>query len=705
MAKNTEKMEEVKEELKQEAKTETTEQAAAEKAVEKTAKKTASKPAKEKKPEQAEVPADEVKAEAAEAAADEYAAQIADLAAEKAAEKVAEMMAAKMEERLKEAEQPKTLSQKVQKRREERTETREKRREEKTEAREKSKAARHLELQERKDRLQHSKEELSDKLKSLLKHELKEKDQKEKHRAAEILGVFSAHNFYANGFTPEEMRTTLEDLGPTYVKIGQIMSSRVDLLPESYCKELEKLRQNVKELDPQIARAVIEQESGKKIEELFDEFRDEPLGSASIGQAHYAKMKDGTKVVVKVQRPLIADMMRNDYVLLKKGAAMVNAINDASDDDSEKIDLLSVIEEMEKVTEEELDFRIEAENTRFFKENCIEDETKISCPTVIDELTTERMFTMTFVDGCSIGKKDKVIAQGCDVNEIGSVIVDNYLHQVLDVGTFHADPHQGNIMVAGGIPYWIDFGMIGRITEADVGILQNLILSLLDGDMDALVNAVMSMGAASPRTNRNKLLEDVEVIFGKYMNVTSINDIDLGALLEEVIDICTKHYITLPGKYTMLVRSIATFEGVLEQLCPDLNLFELVSGKLMDRAKKSIDVSKELLSAGKDALEISKKTVRLPVLASDALNSMIKGRMKINMELTGYEEIVDKAEKTVLNIVLAVFACVLFFGSCILTTANINPKTSNGVPLIAVIGIIFSIALAIFTIRRMLKKK
>ena len=705
MAKNTEKMEEVKEELKQEARTETTEQAAAEKAVEKTAKKTASKPAKEKKPEQAEVPADEVKAEAAEAAADEYAAQIADLAAEKAAEKVAEMMAAKMEERLKEAEQPKTLSQKVQKRREERTETREKRREEKTEAREKSKAARHLELQERKDRLQHSKEELSDKLKGLLKRELKEKDQKEKRRAAEILGVFSAHNFYANGFTPEEMRTTLEDLGPTYVKIGQIMSSRVDLLPESYCKELEKLRQNVKELDPQIARAVIEQESGKKIEELFDEFRDEPLGSASIGQAHYAKMKDGTKVVVKVQRPLIADMMRNDYVLLKKGAAMVNAINDASDDDSEKIDLLSVIEEMEKVTEEELDFRIEAENTRFFKENCIEDETKISCPTVIDELTTERMFTMTFVDGCSIGKKDKVIAQGCDVNEIGSVIVDNYLHQVLDVGTFHADPHQGNIMVAGGIPYWIDFGMIGRITEADVGILQNLILSLLDGDMDALVNAVMSMGAASPRTNRNKLLEDVEVIFGKYMNVTSINDIDLGALLEEVIDICTKHYITLPGKYTMLVRSIATFEGVLEQLCPDLNLFELVSGKLMDRAKKSMDVSKELLSAGKDALEISKKTVRLPVLASDALNSMIKGRMKINMELTGYEEIVDKAEKTVLNIVLAVFACVLFFGSCILTTANINPKTSNGVPLIAVIGIIFSIALAIFTIRRMLKKK
>ena len=659
-----------------------------------------------KTPEQTEK---QIPAEAAEVAAvqapekpEESIEQIADLAAEKAAEKVAEMMAEKLAERT--APQP-TLADRMKKRREERSETREKNKAIRTENREKSKEARHQELQERKDRLQHTQAELGEKLKSLLKKEIKDKEQKEKHRAAEIIGVFSAHNFYANGFTPEEMRMTLEDLGPTYVKIGQIMSSRVDLLPESYCKELEKLRQNVKELDPQIARAVIEQETGKKIEDLFSEFRDKPLGSASIGQAHYAVMKDGTKVVVKVQRPLIADMMRNDYVLLKKGAAMINAIGEASDDDEEKLDLLSVIEEMEKVTEEELDFRIEAENTRFFKENCIEDDTKINCPTVIDELTTERMFTMTFVDGCSIGKKDKVIAQGCDVNEIGTVIVDNYLHQVLDVGTFHADPHQGNIMVAGGIPYWIDFGMIGRITEADVGILQNLILSLVDGDMEALVNAVMAMGATSPKTNRNKLLEDVEVIFGKYMNVTSINDLDLGAVLEEVLDICTRHYITLPGKYTMLVRSIVTFEGVIEQLCPDLNLFELVSGKLMDRAKKSLDVSKELLSAGKDALDIGKKTVRLPVLASDALNSMIKGRMKMNMELTGYEEILEKTEKTVFNIVLAMFACVLFFGSCILATADIGPKASGGVPLIAAVGMVFSIALAIFTLRKMLKKK
>ena len=661
--------------------------------------------------------ADESAEAVADAIAEMTAEQIADAAAEKAAKKAAEKVAAMMADKIVETTAPKeSLVEKAKKVREEkveargkkraeRTEAQKKKKEEKAEARQMSKAARHQELEDRKNRLKHTQEQLSDKMKSLLSREISEKEKKEKQRAAEIFGVFSAHNFYANGFTPIELRTTLEDLGPTYVKIGQIMSSRVDLLPESYCKELENLRANVKPLNPQIARAVIEQETGKTIDELFSEFQDKPLGSASVGQAHLAVMKDGTRVVVKVQRPLIADMMRKDYVLLKKGAALINTIGESDDSDEEKLDLLSVIEEMEKVTEEELDFRVEAENTKFFKEYCIEDETKVSCPTVIDELTTERMFTMTCVNGPTIAKKEKLVEMGVDFEELGRAIVENYLHQVLDVGTFHADPHQGNIMVQDKVPYWIDFGMIGRISESDVNTIQNLILSLLNRDLDGLVNAIMSMGLTSPKTNRNKLMEDVDIMIDKYMNVTSINDLDLSMLLEEVVDLATKHHITLPGKYTMLVRSLATIEGVIEELCPELNLFEIISGKLMERAKQSMDVSQELLSVGKEALEITKKGAKLPALTSDVLTSVLKGRLKMNMELTGYEEIVDRAEKTVLNVVLAVFACVIFFGSCILTTADINPKTSHGVPLLAVVGIIFSIGLGIFTVKKMLKKK
>ena len=548
----------------------------------------------------------------------------------------------------------------------------------------KSKDELNKELDERKKKFLHSRVEFSDKLKNLLSDEIEKFNKKEKKRSAEIMGVFAKHNFYANGFTPEELRTTLEDLGPTYVKIGQIMSSRVDMLPESYCQELGKLRQNVKELDPEIAKAVIEQETGKKIDEIFSEFRDKPLGSASIGQAHYGVLKDGTKVVTKVQRPLIADMMRKDFVLLKKLSSALDLVGETDEDgETEKmVDLYEVIDELEKVTEEELDFRIEAENTRFFKENCIDDEEKISCPAVIDELTTERIFTMTFVDGYSISKRERFIEEGYDVDEVGTIIVDNYLHQVLDVGTFHADPHQGNIMISNGKPVWIDFGMIGHVTENDINTIQKIVLSLIDMDLDDLVNGICALGASSPKTDRAKLIEDADLMMSKYMSVTNLDELDTSALLEEVMDIASKHHISLPGKLTMLVRSIATIEGVLEEFCPQLNLFSLLTDRFMERAKKSFDLKAELTAGGKEALAMGKKAIKIPVLASDALNTFVKGRTKLTLEVTGYNDLLKKGAKTIKTLVLALFACVLFIGSCILCTADVEPKTANGMPLI-----------------------
>ena len=560
-------------------------------------------------------------------------------------------------------------------------------------------------LDEKVKGLQHTTEELSENMKQLLTTELKEKKKQEKHRGAEILAVFAKHNFYASGLTPQELCSTLEDLGPTYVKIGQIMSSRLDLLPESYCSELAKLRQNVKELDPKLARAVIEQETGKKIDEIYREFRDEPLGSASVGQAHYAVLKDGRKVVTKVQRPLIADMMRQDFVLLKKLAGGFNAVAAGGEDNENQLDLLSVIEEFEKVTEEELDFRVEAENTKFFKENCIEDEEKITCPDVIDELTTERIFTMSFVDGYSVGKKDRLIKEGYDVEEIGRNIVENYVHQVLDVGSFHADPHQGNIMVTHGKPCWIDFGMIGRITEADVNIIQSMVLAILEKDVETIANSVLSMGASTSKTNRDKLIEDLDVFLDRYMSVTSLDDLDVSVLFEEICALGEKHYIKMPGKFTMLVRSLTTIEGVIEELCPSLNLFEILSAKMMDRAKKSFNLEQEIINAGKDALEVSKKAAKIPALASDLLKSAARGRMKINLELTGYETLLDKGSGMIRNIVLALFACVIFIGSCFMCMADMYPKAPGGVPVLAAIGLVFSISLGIYTIRNMTKKK
>ena len=545
--------------------------------------------------------------------------------------------------------------------------------------------------------------EMGEHLKELMKEEIEEYKKREKTREAEMIAIFAAHNYYANGFTPVELRTTLEDLGPTYVKIGQIMSSRVDLLPEAYCKELEKLRQNVKQLDPKVARAVIEQETGKKIKDLFTEFKDKPLGSASIGQVHYAVLKDGTKVVVKVQRPLIADMMRKDFVLLKKLAGLVNVVSD--NDGDQTIDLVSVLNELEKVTNDELDFRVEANNTKFFKENCIEDETRITCPTVIDELTTERIFTMTYVDGYTLSHPEKLAEDGLDPVEIGGAIAGNFVHQVLDVGTFHADPHQGNIMISNGVPYWIDFGMIGSVTEKDIDNIQSIVLSMLSLDAEGLVNGVAALGATSAKTNRDKLMEDAEAYLEKYAGTTNIADLDMSEMFDEVMDLASKHHISLPGQFTMLGRAVLAIEGVIERLCPELDLVKLLSDKMIERTKQNFDLKKSLLDAGKDLLASGKKTAKIPVLLADTLTGLSRGKTKINMELQGIDEPLENIAAFIKNIMLIVIACVLFIGSCILASVDLEPKTDNGMPLISAVGITFSIALTIFSVIRLSKKK
>ncbi len=539
-------------------------------------------------------------------------------------------------------------------------------------------------------------------LRQLIADDIEAFKKREKTRVTEIIGIFAAHNYYANGFSPVELRTTLEDLGPTYIKIGQIMSSRVDLLPEDYCKELEKLRQNVKPLDPAVARAVIEEETGMPIDEIFSEFRDEPLGSASIGQAHYGVLKDGTEVVTKVQRPLIADMMRQDYVILKKLAGLVNIV--ADDEGGQTIDLISALDEMEKVTNEELDFRIEAEHTKFFKENCIEDEDVISCPTVYDELTTERIFTMSFVKGVSVAKKDKIIENGWDIESIARAITENYIHQVLDVGTFHADPHQGNIIVSEGKPYWIDFGMIGHVTSKDIDTMTTVILALISADAPGVIDCIYSMGIDMSGVDRDKLTDDAESMLKKYANVKSINDIDVAVLLDELMSLVDKHNIKIPSEYTMLGRSLITIEGVIEELCPTLDLFTILTEKMKERTKQSFDLKQIITDVGKGTIKLTKKTLQIPGLAADALAALSKGKMRMNVEFTGLDEPLAKIGEFVKYIVLSILACVLFIGSCILCSVDIEPKMDNGMPAIAVVGIVFSIALAIYSVRKMSRK-
>lgn len=187
----------------------------------------------------------------------------------------------------------------------------------------------------------------------------------------------------------------------------------------------------------------------------------------------------------------------------------------------------------------------------------------------------------------------------------------------------------------------------------------------------------------------------------KYMNAKSISDINMTEVFDEIMGVAAKNHISMPGRFTMLARSVTTMEGVIEQLCPDLNIFELLYKKMKEHMRKNFSLKREIAEMGRTVIDAGRKTAKIPVLASEALDNMVKGKMKMNMELTGWEEPLDRLSHIIKYSVITLVACVLFVGSCILCTTDFLPKLSNGMPLIAVAGLVFSIALAVFSVKKL----
>lgn len=271
-------------------------------------------------------------------------------------------------------------------------------------------------------------------------------------RFLDILKVLKKHHL-AKGMTPEKLKEIFEDLGPTYVKLGQIMSMRSDMLPEIYCDELKKLRTEVKPMEYSLVKQVIQQELGRPLESVFSKVQETPLGSASIAQVHLAVLSSGGQAVIKVQRPHIREMMERDIHLLKKAAKFLKVAMGTGD----LIDFNTILDELWKTSQEEMDFIREAENLLTFYENQ-RDISYITCPQVFTKLTTPRLLTMSYIDGIQIDHMAALKSAGYDLTEIGEKAAENYCKQILEDGFFHADPHPGNLWISGGRIAWLDLG-------------------------------------------------------------------------------------------------------------------------------------------------------------------------------------------------------------------------------------------------------
>lgn len=519
----------------------------------------------------------------------------------------------------------------------------------------------------------------------------------ESKRLEEILGVIKKHKIVKNGLTPENLRSILEDLGPTFIKIGQIMSSRTDILPKEYCEQLEMLREDVKPLPIETIREEIENELGKKIEEVFSSIDEKPLGSASIGQVHSATLLDGRKVVIKVQRPFVAEIMMKDFALLNNAATMLKLapVNNT-------IDFKMVLKELEEVSKDELDFRIEAGNTAQFYEN-MKDIKYVTCPIIEKDLTTQRIMTMSYVKGFSIGNLEKLDENGYDRKEIAIKLVTNYMKQVIDDGLFHADPHQGNILIDEGQIVWLDMGMVGHLSKKEAGIIRTAITAVSRKDVNLMKNAVLSFGKVNGEINHPKLFADIDEIMDKYCS-SSIEELDIGALLDDIIALATKHNISLPEGFSMLVRGLITIEGVVAKLNVDVNMVELFTGRVMDEFIDKFDLKNELAYNAACIYDSAKKALIIPSLSADAMKTFIKGNTKVNLEFVDYEKIIKRFEKIVGDVIVCIITAAILLSSSLICMTNMKPQIL-GIPALGFVGFVAAVIMGIYLIIEILRRR
>ena len=515
-------------------------------------------------------------------------------------------------------------------------------------------------------------------------------------RFLEIAGILQKHKVIL-GITPEKLRSILEDLGPTFVKLGQLLSMRSDLLPPAYCEELEKLRSEVRPMPMDEVTRVVEASLGTPLTEAFQAFDSVPLGSASIAQAHSAVLPDGQRVVVKVQREGIYDRMANDIALLRKAVKPLKFIPKG-----ETVDLNMVLTELWNVSQQEMDFLNEADNAEEFR-RLNGDIAYIDCPRPFRELSTRHVLVMERVDGVQIDDNEALRQEGYDPSEICLKLCTNYMKQVLDDGFFHADPHPGNIRVRDGQIVWLDMGMMGRLSAKDQAAFEKSVAAVAARDTDGVVEAILAITRHTAPVDHRALADDVRGMLDQYMKM-DMGSMNIGVIVQELLGIAQKHRLALPQGVTLLGRGISTLEGVAADLAPETNLMQIVAQRFTRKKLQDIDWKAFIADNAHSVYESVQKSLSTPALLNDALRSALKGELSVRVETVqpdaARREQGMRAER--LNRTLIFTG--LFVGSCLLTLSDVNPRVL-GIPWIAALGFGGSALYAVYHMARKLWKR
>ncbi|PZD97004.1 ABC transporter [Paenibacillus sambharensis] len=436
------------------------------------------------------------------------------------------------------------------------------------------------------------------------------------------------------------IRLVVQELGPTFVKLGQLASTRPDVFPEEMVRELEKLQDQVEPFEYEEVCSIIETELDMHMDEIFTRFSQTPLAAASIGQVHLAELSNGERVAVKVQRPDIEETIRTDFEILQNLALLAeNRFEWAR-----RYQVVKMIQEFGKSLLQELDYTIEARNTETIAKQFANDS-NIYIPAVHWAYSTTRVMVMEYVDGIKVSHDAELVELGYNKKKIAQRFTRAMLHQIFIEGFFHADPHPGNIMV---LPderiAFIDFGMIGRLTPEMKQHLSSLIIALMRQSTDGIIKTVLRMGIVKQDVNTAQLRKDINILREKYYGVP-LSEVSLGEAVNDLFDTANRHQIQIPVDLILVGKALLTMEGVAERLDPEISMVKLAEPFGRRLLKDKFHPRKIGETLWKDMMDYGELLVHFPKQLRELMNVVKNGHMRLEISVPELDVFLRKLDR------------------------------------------------------------
>lgn len=486
----------------------------------------------------------------------------------------------------------------------------------------------------------------------------------------------------------ERMRYAFEELSGTFVKLGQMLSVRPDLVPPKFVDEFTKLQDTVKPFSAKQAVAEVESQLDSPLEQLFEDFDQTPLASASIAQVHRATTKNGHDVAVKIQRPAISNLIETDLNILSDLAKLI----EKHIPESQLYNPVGIVDEFARTIRQELDFIREARNMDKFRQN-FEDDDTIYVPKVYWKLTTSNVLTMEYIDGIKLKNLDKLKEAGLDKRVIAINGAKTTLKQMFEHGFFHADPHPGNILVLkNNVIVPLDYGMMGRLDEESQEMLTELLVGIIQQDVDVIVRIFRKMNLIDEDVNIRRLKLDLMDFIDRYYQVP-LYQLEVENIMDQMFRTLRRHRIKPPADLTMMGRALAIEEGVGKMLYPDFDMVSLAEPYIREM------VIRHKLSPGKRVKkffrwyeEFSQLLETLPSDLGTVISKIKKGELNVKFEHQGLEDLIRKLDKASNRLTFGMIISSLIVGSSVIMQLDKGPMLL-GFPIIGIIGFLLAGAL------------